>query len=225
MNKELGQLIVDCRDELDDSVEPYLWDDDYLTARLNDAVNEAAIRARLLVESTRSDICQIALVAGQAEYTLHPSIVVIRRASLASDRSTPLCRTTTSVLDGCSSTWRTETGTPEYVVRDGQTRSITVVPTPAADDVLHLTVWRLPTEEEVMEDDSDEPVIDPMYHDKLFHWAVFRALTKRDVEQQSTRDADRHLTEFETTFGPRPTAAQLQVLATDPVSGTMPNFF
>ena len=228
MNKELAQLIVDCREELDDEIAPHLWSDEYLTKRLNDAVQEAALRARLLVESDRNDICRIAVTAGRAEYTLHPSVVVVRRASLASDRSNPLIRTTTAALDGwdrCSNTWRTDTGTPEYIVRDAQSRKITLVPIPTEDTFLHLTVWRNPAEDEVMEDDTDEPAIDAMYHDKLFHWAVFRALTRRDTEQNSTKDADRHLTEFETVFGPRPTAAQLQVLSTDPVTSTAPHYF
>lgn len=225
MIKELGQLIEDCREELDDEVAPYLWDDTYLTKRLNEAVEEAAVRARLLVESSRADICQVALVAGQAQYTLHPSVVVIRRAVLASDRSDPLCRTTTAALDGHRCRWRAEAGTPEFLVRDQQSRTFFVSPVPTQDDVLHLTVWRRPTDDELMEDSSDEPCIDEAHHDKLMHWACFRALSKRDSEQNSSKDAERHQFEFETAFGPRPTAAQLQVLATDPVTGTRAVWF
>ncbi|MGH8025997.1 MAG: DUF6682 family protein [Pseudoxanthomonas sp.] len=225
MIKELGQLIEDCREELEDEVAPYLWTDEYLTKRLNEAVEEAAIRARLLVESDREDICQITLVPDQAQYTLHESVLVIRRAVLASDRSEPICRTTTAALDGHRCRWREETGTPEFLVRDQQARTITIAPIPTAADVLHLTVWRLPTDDELMEDDGDEPCIEQTYHDKLMHWACFRALSRRDMEQQSTKDADRHLSIFEAVFGERPTAAHLQSLAIDPVTGTAPVWF
>ena len=46
---------------------------------------------------------------------------------------------------------------------------------------------------EAMEDGEDEPVIDAIHHRKLVHWACWRALNKRDSEQRSTADADRHL--------------------------------
>lgn len=225
MIKELGQILEDAREELDDEVAPYLWSDPVLTKRANEAVYEAALRTRCMVETERDDICQIQLVAGQASYDLHPSIVVIRRAVLASDRSEPLCRTTTAALDGHCSSWATETGKPEFLVRDGQSRRLTVSPIPTEDEILYLTVWRTPTDDELMEDESDTPAIDPLFHDNLWHWVVFRALTRRDTEQANTKDADRHLAEFETAYGPRPTAAQLQALAIDPITGTEPMFF
>lgn len=225
MIKELGQLREDCREELDDEVAPYLFTDAYLNKRLNEAVEEAAIRARLLVESNRADICHIELEAGRAQYTLHESIMVIRRAVLASDRSEPLCRTTTAALDGHRCKWRDETGTPEYLVRDQQARTFYVSPIPTKADTLQLTVWRTPTDDELMEADDDEPCIDQSYHDKLMHWACFRALSKRDVEQNSTKDADRHLAMFEAAFGARPSATQLQSLAIDPVTGTAAVWF
>lgn len=225
MIKELGQLLEDCREELDDEVEPHLWTDEYLIKRLNEAVEEAAIRARLLVESNRTDICQITLVPGQAQYTLHKSVMVIRRAVLASEPSDALIRTTTAALDSHCNDWRTRTGSPEFLVRDQQARTFYVSPVPTQADTLHLTLWRNPTDDEQMEDEADEPCIDATYHDKLIHWACFRALSKRDVEQGSTKDADRHLALFEAIFGPRPTATQLQALAMDPVTGSEAFFF
>lgn len=68
--RTLSQLIEECREELDDDVAPYLWSDAVLTRHLNEAVEEACIRARLLVESGRPEICHINLEPGRADYTL-----------------------------------------------------------------------------------------------------------------------------------------------------------
>lgn len=223
--RTLSQLIEECREELDDDVAPYLWSDAALTRHLNEAVEEACVRARLLVESSRPEICQIELQAGKADYSLHPTVYVIRRAVLAIEPEEPLCRTTSSALDGMRRHWRTEQGRPEYLVRDRQPRQVTLSPVPDREGLLLLTVWRMPDASEMLEDGEDEPVIDAVHHRKLVHWACWRALNKRDSEQRSTSDADRHLTLFEAYFGERPTARALQQLSIDPVTGTQPNFF
>ncbi len=223
--RTLRQLIDDCREELDDDVEPYLWPDELLTKHLNEAVEEACIRARLLVESSRADICRVPLVPGKAEYALHPSIVVIRRAVLADGHGEPLKRTTSTALDGVCRSWRTEAGPPEYLVRDQQARTIALSPIPDAATDLLLTVWRVPAADELMEQDDDEPVIDAMHHRKLLHWACARAYMKKDVERSSPEDAALQMAVFEDYFGQRPTARALQQLSIDPATGTQPNWF
>lgn len=223
--RTLRQLIEDCREDLDDEVGPFLWSDELLTKHLNEAVEEACIRARLLVESSRADICRIALKAGQAEYLLHPSIIVIRRVVLGDAQGRPLVRTTSAALDGVCRDWRSEAGRPEYLVRDRQSRTITLSPIPSEPSELMLTVWRAPAADEVMEGDDDEPVIDAIHHRKLVHWACGRAFMKKDVERSSPQEAAMQMGVFEEYFGPRPTARALQELSIDPVTGTQPNWF
>lgn len=226
---ELADLLLDIRDELDDEAVPPLWSDEKLVRYLNEALDEAAVRARLLVESVDPEICSIALVPGQASYPLHGAIILIRRAALASRPSECLLRTTTAALDDNCSNWRTQPGRPEFVVVDqqGSGKTLLVSPVPTVADTLQLTVLRYPTEAERFEpgDTDSEPPFDAAHHRKLVHWACFRALNKRDVEQQSTADADRHLQLFEAHFGPKPSARQLQQLAIDPIVGSAPNWF
>jgi hypothetical protein len=223
--KDLGMLRDDCREELNDQFEPYLWEDDRLNVLLNEAIAEANLRARLLIDRT-SAICRIAVQAGVAEYPLNPCVIVIRKASLASQLSDHLDRTAARVLDAFCANWRTVQGTPRYIVRD--TRGTVILsPVPAADDVLHLEVWRNPTESELMEEGDDPTVagIDVIHHAKLVHWACFRALSKRDVEANASSDAQMHYELFESYFGPRPTAAQLERLAIDAITGTQAHYF
>ncbi|MDR1076361.1 MAG: hypothetical protein LBL59_08735 [Xanthomonadaceae bacterium] len=223
--RSLCKLIRDCHSELDDDVGKTLYKDSELADFLNEAVEEACIRARLLVESTAPDICRIPLRAGVGEYRLHPSVVVIRRAILKDSRAHSLKRTTSAVLDRHRHDWREHSGHPRYLVRDQQARQIDITPVPDMDSELHLTVWRVPTEEEVMELPDDEPVIDAIHHRKLVNWACFRAYSKKDSEKEDLVRADRHLVLFEQYFGPRPTARELQQLAIDPVTGTKPYWF
>jgi hypothetical protein len=223
--RTLLQLEGDCREELDDQSTPPLWSQERLFQLLNEAVAEANLRARLIVDK-RSGLTRIQLEPGVSEYRLHPSIIVIRRASLASQPSDRLIRTNSNALDAACARWREATGRPEYVLRE--TRNLLLVsPTPTAADTLQLEVWRNPTESELLEGEDDPTMagVEAVWHSKLVHWACFRALSKRDVEAQSNADAERHYNLFEAAFGPRPTAAQLERLALDAVTGTTPHFF
>lgn len=220
--RTLAQLEEDCREELDDAVEPYLWSSERLRKLLNEAVAEANLRARLIVDNATPEVCRIALKAGQAEYPLHPSIIVIRRAVLESEPGARLVRTKTHVLDDCQPGWRDSRGNPKYVVREVRNQVI-VSPVPQQDDVLLLSVWRNPLETEVMESDGDDPTdmgIEPIWHGYLVHWACYRALTKTDAETETPHGAAHHLQQFELAFGPRPTAAYLENLAIDPMTST-----
>lgn len=218
--RTLRQLIDDCREELDDEVAPYLYDDAALIRHLNDGVLEACLRARLLVETSRADICQIALEPGRAAYTLHSSIFVIRRVELDGQDGSPLARVTSATLDRRCRRWRSEKGVPRYLVRDMQSRQVLVSPVPEEPTVLRLTVWRGPAADEMLENDDDEPVIDVVHHAKLIHWACHRAFLRKDSERYDPASSASQLELFEQYFGTRPTARSLQNLAIDQVSGT-----
>lgn len=220
----LGDLIEAVREDLDDEVGPFLWSDPSLTRFLNEAVEEACLRARLLVV-TGGAHGTIKLVPGVSEYALPSSVILIRRAALLSNPNDPLLRTTTAALDGHKCSWRTDLGVPQYLVRDQVSRQLSLSPIPEREDTLQLTVWRNPNATEIMETNDDEPVIDPMHHRKLVHWACWRAFNKKDVERYSPDDAARHMEQFELYFGERPTARALQQLSTDPVTGTQAHWF
>lgn len=220
--RTLAQLEADVREELDDALAPFLWSSDRIRQLLNEAVAEANLRARLITDSATPTVCRIELVPGQSEYDLDRSIIVIRRAVLASQPQCALTRTKSYVLDRCSPGWRTHKGRPEYLVRD-QRNLLILSPAPTIADQLQLTVWRNPLESEQMEGDADDPSdagIEAIWHSKLVHWACFRALSKTDAEAETPSGARMHYEMFEAAFGPRPTASQLEQLSIDPVTGT-----
>ena len=65
---QLSDLISRFRTLANDKVEPYFIDDDSVIDWLNDAVNEACIRSRLLHESQNNDVCKIAVLTGSSRY-------------------------------------------------------------------------------------------------------------------------------------------------------------
>lgn len=225
---ELSAILEACREELDDSIEPFLWSDELLVRYLNEAIRQACVRARLLVESTLP-MCAIAVVAGQERYNLDPSVIVVRRAALRSRPSDPLFRTNTAALDRFRCSWRNEQGRPEFVVMDqqGAGRQLLLTPKPTEADTLDLVVLRYVTEDEVLsaDDPTGEPAIPPEHHEALVHWVCQRALRVSDAEARDLRRADDQLGMFEAHFGPAPTAAQLQELAIDRLTGTEPHWF
>lgn len=221
----LEQLRALARDWLDDDVSPPLWPDERIDQYLNEAVREAAVRARLLLDSATASVCQIALVVDQAAYTLDPSVIVVRRAATDLDPQHPLERVLFHALDEVRPHWRTDKGRPRYLVQDLQRGSLTVSPIPTEVDVLRLVVMRYPIASELMTAPTHVPPIGAQYHESLCHWVLWRALMKRDVEQYSPKDAETHYGLFEATFGKKVTAQQLQLLAIDPGGSTTSYFF
>lgn len=217
---DLAGIKAVARDWLDDEVEPYLYPDDRLDLYANEAHVQACIRERALFDSVDASLCTIQLVEGQSLYPLHPAIIVVRRAEFRSSQPGvfpwTLRRTTFEQLDHEDRGWTMRRGSPEAMVQDLQRRQLRLSHIPGANPgSLHLTVWRKPLDDEALDTDSDEPLVSDLHHIDLAHWICYRAFLKKDGEANDPRRAAEHLAQFETAFGPAPTAAQLRALATD----------
>jgi hypothetical protein len=73
----LSELRGRVRQKTNDGVAPYLNGDDYLNSLLNEAADEACIRAKLIFEEG-TPLCQFDLVNGQGVYAVDPSIIEIK---------------------------------------------------------------------------------------------------------------------------------------------------
>lgn len=201
----LEQLIQQFRVDADDLVQPYLWPDEWVAPWLTEAVNEAAVRGRLIYEAADPAICEIAVTAGTATYPLHASLyelVSLRFKVAGSDRSEPVHLKAREELDRIRPGWRDETGTPRYAVQD-DTR-ITLVPRPEVAGTLHIEGYRVPLK--ALENDTDKPEIHKAHHRHLVHWALHRAFTKPDSETIDPTRAATAEAAFTRYFGPRPDA-------------------
>ncbi|MDN5939264.1 MAG: hypothetical protein L0H83_11455 [Salinisphaera sp.] len=217
---ELLDLRSATRAMLDDSEEPHLWPDEDIDRRLNNAVREACLRARLLRSDAESDpdVCSVPVTAGQSRIELDPSIMAVRSASLA-DGANTLRIVASTDMDRFEPGWdagRLESGMPFYLVVDMGPNAARLWPTPDADATLRLRVWRMPTDLELMEGDSDEPVITLPDPEELCHWAAYECYMVTDSQTYDADAAGTHLQLFEARFGKRPNLHEMSRWADAP---------
>lgn len=202
---DLAALRAQFRADADDQVaNPYLFSDAQIASWLNEAVEEACIRASLLQEDEDAAVCTVAVTPGTASYPLHASVIDVTVASFTptgGDRI-DLELTDRIELDRLMPGWRTSTDDPAYLVQDDTKARI--VPTPQAAGVLSIECVRLPLEP--MSGDSDEPEIAQIHHRQLVNWALFRAFSKPDSETIDPTRAAKGESAFVTYFGIRPDA-------------------
>lgn len=200
----VAELIEIARyDYLDDAKAELLWDQPSMFRRLTEAERQACNRTDLIYDDSTPAFTQIKLAADVASYRFHPKITVIERFLW----NGVVCqKVTKDMLDRTCPHWRTLTGlagnTPRVLV---QGRSIRLVPTPTAADVLvapHLAleVYRLPKA------NADNPgyefEIPAEYHRDLLYWVLHDAYKKQDADTFNQEKSDYYLSRFNAVFGP-----------------------
>lgn len=200
---QLSDLITLFRNEVDDTVVPYLWSDAEVIEFANDAQLEAARRARLLLDSSTVAVCQIAVVANTALYALDPRVIFVRRARLVG--SHPLARKNVQDMDNEQAGWEDATAaTPLAFVTDFETGKLKLYPPPNASSTLALTVVRTPLADMTNEDDT--PEIHARFHRSLRFWMMYRAYSKKDADANDPKKAIESMTLFEQEFGKKSSA-------------------
>lgn len=201
----LAQLIAQFRADAKDGVTPYLWPDAAITGWLNEAENEAAIRARLLHEFANPDICSIAVSAGITGYALSPLLYEIDHISFVPTGESmrqPVKLTSREELDEKLPDWRDRTGPVQFAMQ-GDT-SIRLAFTPDNAGTLKLEGFRLPTQ--AMTDTTDTPEINAAHHRHLVDWALYRAFSQPDAETLDANRAALADARFSSYFGIKPDA-------------------
>lgn len=202
---KLGDLIRIWRSDVDDQTMPQLWSDEEAYDYANDAQNEACRRARLLVDTTTTEITTIDVVAEAATYGLDPRVLFVRKARFAG--SAGLQRMSLADMEAFNPTWEDSSpGTPQMFICDVDTGTICLWPPPAEDGTLIMTVVRDPLVE--MNDDDDVPEIAARYHRSLRHWMTYRACMKPDDETFDPKKAASALALFEEEFGKKSSAIE-----------------
>jgi hypothetical protein len=212
----LGELRTAARLRLHDTnSSKYLWADAELDGYINEAVNEACLRARLNLDSTTTEVTTISVVAGTATYAVHESIFFIERMFLNTSKKS-LTKVGFQDLDEESDVWQDDTGTPTYYLADWdfnndggtQTHNITLYPIPEVTETMRLTVYRFPLS--AMVSDSNEPEIHAFHHPYLIDWVCHKAYQKNDTDSLKADKSLEFGKMFEQKFGARPTASLLE---------------
>ncbi len=199
----LEQLTQQFRVDAGDLTEPYLWESEWIAGWFAEAVTEAAIRGRLLMEADNPLVCQIAVAIGQTVYPLHAALyelVNIRFKPTGATRSDELHLSTREELDRLRPGWRDDTGRVEFAIQD-DTR-IRLVHAPETTGTLYLEGYRIPLK--AMVSDTDKPEINGAHHQHLVHWALHRAFSRPDAETIDPSRAAQAEARFTAYFGPRP---------------------
>ncbi len=202
----LEQLTAQFRVDADDLVtNPPLWEDEWLADWFTEAQNEAAVRARLILDDYTQAVTQIAVTAGESSYTLHPKVYEIARLDFtpAAGHATKPVLISREKLDRERPDWRTmPQGDPCYAIQT-DTR-LRLVPVPSQNGTLTIEAYRLPLK--ALKNDNDRPEIHEAHHIHLVQWVLYRAFSRPDADAHDPGRAAVALGNFEAYFGIRPDA-------------------
>lgn len=221
----LEQLIARFRTESNDRVEPYFCSDDDVTQWLADAEEEAAIRARLLIEDTNPLYCDIAVAAGSPSAPLHARVYEITYQSFVPTGGPKACEivlVSREMLDRVYPEWRElPAGDPRWLIQSET--AVRLVPTPSRDGLLRIEAYRLPLKRISLP--TQKPEIHEANHVHLVNWALFKGYSIPDPEFNDQGRARTALDAFEQHFGLRPDANLRRSTRSDEVQTTVVHTF
>lgn len=213
----LSELIQRFRILSFDKVEPYFFSDEEVTMWLNDAEREAAIRGRLIHDSSTAGVAKIPLVANQAIYPIHPAFYEIEYigyeytapvgSTPAVDGGNRLTLVSHERMTDIDGNWRNNAhgqrmygNQLRYAIQ--YDTSIRIIPTPLHTGVLVIEGYRVPIKP--MAQLEDIPEIAAFHHEYLVFWALYRAFSVPDTETFDPNRAAMAENEFTLYFGLRP---------------------
>ena len=201
----LSELIRKFRVAAFDMEQPYLFADEDITDWLNDAVKEAAIRGRLIHDSTTTGVCTISTLPAIPNYALHESLYEIDAIHwLSVDnpyRVNRLRLVSQEDMADIWHDWRTrDHDTPEYAIQHDT--NIRLVPAPNVAGVITIEGYRTPIAPMVL--DTDRPEINIIHHEYLIQWALHKGFGIPDSEVFDMNRSALTEQEFTKYFGERP---------------------
>ena len=200
--KELVRLV---RIQSNDKIEPYFNDDEDITSWLNQAVDEACIRGRLVHESINADVCAIPVVANQSQYPLHESLYEITRLTFVpgnGEKQLDLRLVSEEWLNlYFYENWPDMKGKPQFAIQSDT--ALRLVPKPDNDGELFVEGYRTAIVNMAL--DSDKPGdLHKQHHVQLVEWALYKAFSIPDTEFFDPNRSAIAYQNFENYFGVRP---------------------
>lgn len=215
---ELAKNILRDRSDLISGPDDYLWSDDTLVKYIAEAEQFLARKGLVIRDSITPAVCELALVAGQTQYVLHPSIIAVISAQADGDpgdlsRAGHAAFNTytapsnqffdPSQLSTLSPGKPLAYSTDETVDKvSGKTGvvSMRVYPAPTADYegmIIRLRVVRKPIKILSVDDLTAVPEVPEDYHLGLLDWAAYRALRNLDSDAGGVEKAGAYKAEFD----------------------------
>ncbi len=203
----LAGLIATYRVRADDRADPYLHDDEEVTAFANEAEKEAAERSRCFMDSTTEEICRVSLTTGVKTYLLDDRVIDVVSATVRGMHD-PLHRAPDEIELACR---HHNPGIPQaYAVIDAGAKLALVLDREAPDPAdltgtsyepyLDLTVYRRPLQP-MADPNNDSPEINPSRHTDLLYWMLYLGYSTRDSDAQDDQKAATNDARFTLAFG------------------------
>lgn len=200
----LSELIRQFRVLAFDKEQPYLFSDEDIADWLNDGVKEAAIRGRLIHESSNPDVCSVGVTAQQSAYPSHESIyeiTSIRWLGNTESESKKLSLVSPEEIEDIYRGWQDKWAhRPEYVIQ--YDTYLRIVPSPLDAGTLHIEGYRTPLAPMTL--DTDRPEINIIHHEYLIQWALHKGFGIPDSEVFDMNRSALAEQEFTRYFGERP---------------------
>ncbi|WP_028605544.1 DUF6682 family protein [Ottowia thiooxydans] len=200
---QVGELIAAFRENTKDGAGQTFWSEGDIVSYLNEAVQEACERARLIEDRSMS----VTLVPGQDTYDLDPSVFEIKRLTVRGRR---IDETSVEALDEDSPGWEARSGLPRTFILEqasgAQPPRLRFVPTPVAVEPIGLTVYRGALQALRAGGVTEEPEIPARFHERLLYWVYHRAYLKQDADAFDLNKGAQWLALFVQAFGERPDA-------------------
>ena len=218
----LSAMRTRLRSYLDDTeATRYKWTDSELNDAINEALQDAFVRARLTIQDSISLPFTQTTGVWNSVYALPSSYLEVLSVRLNSAPQKPLLRTSISYEERVTGI-RPVSQTGVYAFALDQTtvngasglpeRSITFLGAPTEADTAILDVSRLPA---TLVADSQIPEIDPMWHSDLLWGAAFYAYNKKDADTFDPGAIARYYSLFEERFGEKLPAVVIRERQTD----------
>ncbi len=182
------ELIAAFRNEVFDTVTPYLWSDEEVDEYADDAQN---MFVRLLggISDATSDLCTIDVAAGDKFVPYDPRILRIKNASRSDGKELDVTNVEDHEAGGVKPALTNTPGTLTGLVLGMDDNNIRLVSIPTVADSVSLVIKRLPLALDLTE-------IFSHHHIHLLDWMKYRAYNKHDAETFDSAKASDYLGRF-----------------------------
>lgn len=186
---------------------------------VNEAQQEAALRARLLYETGTISMQAGTNSVDLTSATLGKDYFIFDRFYWV-EGGYPLMRTQMETMDYSIKGWQLKTGNPAAYLADMLPRRIRVYPTPQEAYTVEYRGYRYPVK---LEHGHEVPEIDVQHHANLVYWVQYRAYSLPDTDLFDINLSQRAWQDFVDAFGQRPDADTLNAVNRKAVPTFIPN--
>lgn len=188
----LAELIRRARVATHDVAKPYFASDDDWRDWLNEAAEEAAIRARLIED----EAIEVSVDAGTPTANYPERVWAVQRVFLNDRRLQLVDREMLDASEGEG--WEVATGEPIACYEVGKT--LRFYPIPQTSGTARMVAFCIPKNE--MANETDEPGLNRRIHLKLLNFALAQFYAKQDADTFDPNKAAQYEAMFEGDFGP-----------------------